>query len=52
MNLPASIKPVVSELTEVETIVNICDINADKPLPGLDYEEFLATGFAGTGSGH
>lgn len=31
-------------LPQVEAIVNICDISDEKPLPGMDYEEFLATG--------
>lgn len=38
------VSPVVSELKQVKTFVNICDINSDKPLPGMGYEEFLATG--------
>lgn len=38
------VSPVVSELTQVKTFVNICDISNDKPLPGMGYEEFLATG--------
>jgi fatty-acyl-CoA synthase len=38
------VKPVVSELKQVKTYVNICDISNDKPLDGMEYEEFLATG--------
>jgi fatty-acyl-CoA synthase len=38
------IKPIVNELTQVKTYINICDISNDKPLSGMDYEEFLATG--------
>ncbi len=38
------VKPIVSELTQVKTLVNICDISNDKPLAGMEYEEFLATG--------
>ena len=38
------VKPIFGELTQVETIVNICDVSPEKPLPGMDYEEFLATG--------
>ena len=36
------IKP--DDLTNVHTYVNICDISADRPLKGMEYEEFLATG--------
>ena len=38
------VTPIIKELVQVRTIVNICDISAEKPLPGMDYEEFLATG--------
>ncbi|MGQ9557261.1 MAG: acyl--CoA ligase family protein [Desulfurispora sp.] len=38
------IQPVLSELTGLKGIVNICDLSADRPLPGPDYEEFLAGG--------
>ena len=38
------IKPIRNELTKVDTIVNICDISDERPLDGLEYEEFLATG--------
>jgi len=38
------IKPVVNDLKQVKTYVNICDISNDKPLKGMEYEEFLATG--------
>jgi len=32
------------ELKKVQTVVNICDISADTPLDGPDYETFLAEG--------
>ncbi len=32
----------LSELNNVSTFVNICDISSDRPLPGMEYEEFLA----------
>ena len=38
------VNPIVNELTQVKTFVNICDISTDKPLKGMEYEEFLATG--------
>ena len=38
------VKPIVGELSQVKKIVNICDISADRPLDGPEYEEFLATG--------
>lgn len=38
------VAPVLGELAEIETIVNICDANDEKPLQGPDYEEFLASG--------
>jgi fatty-acyl-CoA synthase len=31
-------------LDKVHTYVNICDISTDRPLKGVEYEEFLATG--------
>ncbi|MFC1834838.1 acyl--CoA ligase family protein [Thermodesulfobacteriota bacterium] len=36
--------PILSELKQVETFVNICDISHKRPLDGMDYEEFLAGG--------
>ncbi|MEE4356437.1 MAG: acyl--CoA ligase family protein [Desulfococcaceae bacterium] len=33
-----------SELPKVQSYVNICDISDEKPLDGMEYEEFLATG--------
>jgi fatty-acyl-CoA synthase len=39
-----SVQPILKELTQVKFFVNICDINDDTPLPGPDYETFLATG--------
>jgi len=38
------VQPILAELTQVKTIVNICDVSADRPLPGAEYTEFLATG--------
>jgi fatty-acyl-CoA synthase len=38
------VKPVLSELTQIETFVNICDVRDDRPLDGMEYEEFLSTG--------
>ncbi|MBF7081890.1 long-chain-fatty-acid--CoA ligase [Desulfallas sp. Bu1-1] len=32
------------ELKNVKTFVNICDINDERPLAGMEYEEFLDTG--------
>ncbi|MBC2714629.1 MAG: long-chain-fatty-acid--CoA ligase [Desulfobacteraceae bacterium] len=36
------IHPVLDDLKYVETIVNVCDVSSDIPLPGTDYESFLA----------
>jgi fatty-acyl-CoA synthase len=38
------VTPIVNELKQVETFVNICDISDEKPLNGMEYEEFLNTG--------
>jgi fatty-acyl-CoA synthase len=38
------VAPVRNEIPKVEFLVNICDAGPDQPLPGLDYEAFLATG--------
>ena len=38
------VKPILSELTQVERMINICDISDEMPLDGMDYEAFLATG--------
>ena len=38
------VKPILSELTQVERLFNICDINDEMPLDGMDYEAFLGTG--------
>ncbi|GAB6905099.1 conserved hypothetical protein [Desulfosarcina cetonica] len=38
------VKPVLSEITGVKTYVNICDASDARPLEGMDYEAFLATG--------
>jgi fatty-acyl-CoA synthase len=35
--------PVLDDLKDVETIVNICDVTNDIPLPGMEYEAFLAS---------
>ena len=32
----------LGELSNVSTFVNICDLTPERPLPGMDYEEFLA----------
>jgi fatty-acyl-CoA synthase len=34
----------MDELPEIKTVVNICDVSQDRPLAGMEYEEFLATG--------
>jgi fatty-acyl-CoA synthase len=36
------ITPVLDDLSHAKTIVNVCDINDDIPLPGAVYESFLA----------
>jgi fatty-acyl-CoA synthase len=38
------VKPILDELTNIETVVNICDTSDEKPLKGMEYEEFLRTG--------
>ncbi|MCF8028595.1 MAG: long-chain-fatty-acid--CoA ligase [Desulfobacteraceae bacterium] len=38
------IEPVKEELPHVKRIVNICDTSDEMPLPGTDYESFLASG--------
>jgi len=38
------IKPIINELVNITSVVNICDISAEKPLAGPDYEEFIAGG--------
>jgi fatty-acyl-CoA synthase len=38
------VAPVTGELPKVKTYVNICDISDERPLDGMEYEEFLATG--------
>lgn len=38
------IKPIISELPNIKTFVNICDISDEKPLDGPDYEDFIAGG--------
>jgi len=38
------VKPIISDLTNVKTVVNICDASDERPLEGMEYEEFLRTG--------
>jgi len=38
------IKPVMGDLTNIKTVVNICDISDEMPLNGMEYEQFLQTG--------
>ena len=38
------VKPILSELTQVERLINICDASDEMPLDGMDYEAFLGTG--------
>jgi fatty-acyl-CoA synthase len=38
------VKPILRELTQVKTFVNICDVTDEMPLDGPDYETFLNTG--------
>jgi len=40
------IAPSINDLPKVRTIVNICDLNDEKPLNGPEYEEFLLEGDA------
>ena len=35
--------PVLKELAHVKTLVNVCDMSDDLPLPGTDYETFLGS---------
>ncbi len=37
------VKPIIEDLTNVTTVVNICDASAERPLNGMEYEEFLLT---------
>jgi fatty-acyl-CoA synthase len=39
-----TVQPVLDELRNIKTIVNICDADDSKPLNGMEYEEFLQTG--------
>jgi fatty-acyl-CoA synthase len=41
--LAHQVTPILDELTQVETFINICDVDDEKPLDGPDYEEFLLT---------
>lgn len=38
------VNSIKNELTQVKTFVNICDISNERPLKGMEYEEFLGTG--------
>ncbi len=38
------VQPSLDQLHKVEAFVNICDQSPDRPLPGMEYEEFLLTG--------
>jgi fatty-acyl-CoA synthase len=38
------IQPILNDLDKIKTIVNICDVNDEKPLSSMDYEEFLQMG--------
>jgi fatty-acyl-CoA synthase len=42
--LAAAVEPVLTELTQVETIVSVEDLPGGVRLPGPDYETFLASG--------
>ena len=38
------VQPSMDQLDKVEAWVNICDQTRERPLPGMEYEEFLLTG--------
>ena len=38
------VEPYIKDMMNIKTVVNICDISDEKPLPGMEYEEFLMTG--------
>jgi len=38
------VEPSMDDLKKVEAYVNICDESPDRPLTGMEYEEFLQTG--------
>jgi len=38
------VQPIVDELKNIKTIVNICDADDSRPLNGMEYQEFLQTG--------
>ncbi len=38
------VQPVMSQLANIQTVVNICDASSERPFGGMDYEEFLQTG--------
>ncbi len=42
--LAGLVKPVLDELKNIQIFVNICDASYEKPLVGMEYEEFLRTG--------
>ncbi|GAB6143147.1 long-chain-fatty-acid--CoA ligase [Desulfocicer niacini] len=39
-----SLPSMMGEIPKIKTCVNICDISDERPLEGMEYEEFLATG--------
>ncbi|MGO9020623.1 MAG: acyl--CoA ligase family protein [Syntrophobacteraceae bacterium] len=38
------IKSIMKDLTNITTVVNICDVSDEMPLTGMEYEQFLQTG--------
>ena len=38
------VTPIIKELSQVETFVNICDVSDERPLDGMEYEDFINTG--------
>lgn len=38
------IEPIINEIPNIKTIITVCDEGMEKKLPGMEYEEFLATG--------
>ncbi len=39
----STVQPVMHLLEKVDLIVNVCDVNDEKPLAGTDYESFLSS---------
>jgi len=39
-----TIKPIINELANIRTFVNICDLSDERPIEGMEYKEFLDTG--------